>query len=225
MGGLEMSSITKWLLFGIVAFQICSISAFGMYQEFLLRTGTYITLRVVPVDPRDLFRGEYVELRYDISTLRVAVYGTEAIGDYCCISGTASIGDQVLVGLVQGSDQPFASITSVPDGWFRDSSIHYVNHVGAMDQDNIEWQLETEVRIRGEIQGIRQFADAPMPHPNRFLKSEYFIEYGIERFFVPEGIGREIESSDDVKAVISVSKNGDAIIENLIVDGEMRYSR
>jgi uncharacterized membrane-anchored protein len=94
-----------------------------------------------------------------------------------------------------------------------------------MDQDNIEWQLETEVRIRGEIQGIRQFADAPMPHPNRFLKSEYFIEYGIERFFVPEGIGREIESSDDVKAVISVSKNGDAIIENLIVDGEMRYSR
>ena len=32
----------------------------------LLKTGREITLPIVPVDPRDLFRGEYVRLGYDI---------------------------------------------------------------------------------------------------------------------------------------------------------------
>ena len=33
----------------------------------LLKTGREITLPIVPVDPRDLFRGQYVRLGYDIS--------------------------------------------------------------------------------------------------------------------------------------------------------------
>jgi uncharacterized membrane-anchored protein len=33
----------------------------------LLKTGREITLPIVPVDPRDFFRGEYVRLGYDIS--------------------------------------------------------------------------------------------------------------------------------------------------------------
>jgi uncharacterized membrane-anchored protein len=35
----------------------------------LLRSGQEIRLAVVPVDPHDLFRGDFVTLRYDISTL------------------------------------------------------------------------------------------------------------------------------------------------------------
>jgi uncharacterized membrane-anchored protein len=37
----------------------------------LLKTGREITLPIVPVDPRDLFRGEYVRLGYDISRIPV----------------------------------------------------------------------------------------------------------------------------------------------------------
>jgi uncharacterized membrane-anchored protein len=37
----------------------------------LLRTGREITLPIAPVDPRDLFRGDYVVLRYDISSVPV----------------------------------------------------------------------------------------------------------------------------------------------------------
>jgi len=33
--------------------------------------GDEIVLEVVPVDPRDLFRGDYVNLRYDISTINL----------------------------------------------------------------------------------------------------------------------------------------------------------
>ena len=35
----------------------------------LLKTGREITLPIVPVDPRDFFRGEYVRLGYDISSV------------------------------------------------------------------------------------------------------------------------------------------------------------
>lgn len=36
----------------------------------LLSTGREIVLPIVPVDPRDLFRGEYVQLSYEISALK-----------------------------------------------------------------------------------------------------------------------------------------------------------
>lgn len=37
------------------------------YNEIKLATGTEVRLHVVPVDPLDFFRGEYVALTYDIS--------------------------------------------------------------------------------------------------------------------------------------------------------------
>ncbi len=38
-------------------------------KEYTLRTGHGILLKTVPVDPRDLFRGDYVILSYDMSSL------------------------------------------------------------------------------------------------------------------------------------------------------------
>ncbi|MDP2267980.1 MAG: GDYXXLXY domain-containing protein [Deltaproteobacteria bacterium] len=42
---------------------------FIAFKEFTLQTGDEILLKTRPVDPRDLFRGDYVILRYDISTI------------------------------------------------------------------------------------------------------------------------------------------------------------
>jgi uncharacterized membrane-anchored protein len=42
----------------------------------LLRTGREVVLPIVPVDPRDLFRGEYVRLGYDIGNVTVGQLGT-----------------------------------------------------------------------------------------------------------------------------------------------------
>jgi uncharacterized membrane-anchored protein len=38
-------------------------------KEYTLRTGTEVMLKLRPVDPRDLFRGDYVILSYDISNI------------------------------------------------------------------------------------------------------------------------------------------------------------
>jgi uncharacterized membrane-anchored protein len=41
------------------------------YNEIKLATGTEVRLHVEPVDPLDFFRGEYVALTYDISTIDI----------------------------------------------------------------------------------------------------------------------------------------------------------
>ena len=45
-------------------------------NELALATGDEVTLRTVPVDPVDFFRGNYVVLRYEISSVTVVV-GTQ----------------------------------------------------------------------------------------------------------------------------------------------------
>lgn len=45
------------------------ILAFISYNYYTLSTGTEILLKTAPIDPRDLFRGDYVRLNYEISTI------------------------------------------------------------------------------------------------------------------------------------------------------------
>lgn len=47
--------------------------SFGLIfiKEYSLRTGTEVILETLPVDPRELFRGDYVVLRYKISEFRL----------------------------------------------------------------------------------------------------------------------------------------------------------
>jgi len=56
-----------FILIGI--FWIVIIGGFIAFKEFTLQTGDEILLKTRPIDPRDLFRGDYVILRYEISTI------------------------------------------------------------------------------------------------------------------------------------------------------------
>lgn len=46
------------------------------------------------------------------------------------------------------------------------------------------------------------------------------LEFGIDTYFIPEGTGHIIERASDVKARVTVSSGGSAVIEELVVDGE-----
>lgn len=59
----------KKIFLVIGAFWIVLIGGFIGIKEFTLKTGNEVLLKTVPVDPRDLFRGDYVILRYEISTI------------------------------------------------------------------------------------------------------------------------------------------------------------
>jgi uncharacterized membrane-anchored protein len=66
----RLRHIPKIVLFGAVAFiQFALLALMVADRVQILREGTEVTLQTRPVDPRDVLRGDYVTLNYDISQL------------------------------------------------------------------------------------------------------------------------------------------------------------
>ncbi len=62
----------------VVAIQFAILLSVIGFKQYTIWTGTTILLRTAPVDPRDLARGDYVALRYEISSIdRSTVTGDE----------------------------------------------------------------------------------------------------------------------------------------------------
>jgi uncharacterized membrane-anchored protein len=62
--------IPKAVLFGVAILLQCVLLVLMVADRVqILREGREVTLQTQPVDPRDLLRGDYVVLRYDISQL------------------------------------------------------------------------------------------------------------------------------------------------------------
>ena len=59
----------RWLFVAAVALQVMLLLGMAARHTYTLQTGRPIRLETVPVDPWDMFRGEYVQLRYKISEL------------------------------------------------------------------------------------------------------------------------------------------------------------
>jgi uncharacterized membrane-anchored protein len=55
----------------VVALQTAALAYMILERQAMLNSAQVVTLKVVPVDPNDMFRGEYVILNYDISRLEV----------------------------------------------------------------------------------------------------------------------------------------------------------
>lgn len=182
----------------VLVLQAAALGWMVMERADLLRTGTEVTLTVVPVDPRDLFRGDYVQLDYDITTLRPAIIGGDT--EYAMNDPIWVVLDTNLAGPAQ------------PTGVFRHRPP----------------TLPDRVAIRGRVKSVYDGSppiDDPegCPSPCRTLR----VTYGIEQYFVPEGEGRNIENlRDDSRAtvVVAIDGNGRAAIKKLLVDGVERYS-
>jgi uncharacterized membrane-anchored protein len=64
-----VSARRRLVFWTLVAVQALVPLGLIAWNEVALARGTEVTLRTVPVDPLDLFRGRYVTLRYEISGL------------------------------------------------------------------------------------------------------------------------------------------------------------
>jgi uncharacterized membrane-anchored protein len=58
-----------WMPIIAAALQLLVLGYMAGEREAVAVHGTRVWLRTVPVDPRDLFRGDYVRLRYEASTV------------------------------------------------------------------------------------------------------------------------------------------------------------
>src|SRR5437868_11988550 len=63
---------TKFAL--LVALQVLLLLGLIGYKQVTLATGERVLVRTAPVDPRDLFRGDYVALHYKISHLDRSIW-------------------------------------------------------------------------------------------------------------------------------------------------------
>jgi uncharacterized membrane-anchored protein len=77
----RLKRIPKFVVFGAAALiQLALLAVMVADRVQILREGTEVTLQTQPVDPRDLFRGDYVTLSYDISQVAAGALKDQRAG-------------------------------------------------------------------------------------------------------------------------------------------------
>jgi uncharacterized membrane-anchored protein len=106
----------------------------------------------------------------------------------------------------------FVKLARKADGFFEAVSVHQAPVPLANGEVLIRGRI-----LRGDTCGTE----------NRFFCERLLLRYGIERYFVPEGEGRDIESARNqgkVAIVAAVTPGGRAAIKRLIIDGRPVYN-
>jgi uncharacterized membrane-anchored protein len=156
----------------------------------LLKSGREITLPIVPVDPRDLFKGDYVRLGYPISRVSMQLFTGDTLG----------IGKPIYITLEK----------SPADDWVP-KTITQQRPEGSMAADRIVLKARYTRLGRSEVPGRTE---------------AILVQYGIERYYVPEGTGPKLEQAAREKklaALVAVDGKGRAAIKGLMIDGKKVY--
>lgn len=171
--------------------QVALIAGIVIDRAGILRDGTEITLQTRPVDPRDFLRGDYVQLRYDISTVKLGP-----------LAGTPIAARRAPV---------FVKLAPDVDGFYRAVSAHLLPVSISGREVLIKGRFDRGFECGGSVSIYCEWAD---------------VTYGLERYFVPEGEGRVIESERNqgkVSVVAAVTSDGRAAIKRLLIDGKPVY--
>lgn len=155
----------------------------------ILRNGVDVVLKTVPVDPRDLLRGDYVVLSYDISNIPA---------------------DKVTGGFpTEATDaQVSVRLEKQVDGFWTISEASF----GTLPPK------EGTVIARSSPFYFYPTPDSPASSVN--------VEYGIERYYVPEGEGLVLEEARNASALsvtASVDGDGRMQIRSIAIDGKPLY--
>ncbi len=97
--GMTIPKRTMWALLALVALMQSAVLAHVVYSRGqLLKHGREIVMQVTPVDPRDIFRGDYVILGFPMSRIE---YTGEKFG---ALSEGLEPGGEIYVTMTPGSD-------------------------------------------------------------------------------------------------------------------------
>ncbi len=186
----------------------------------ILTAPTEIRMTPQPVDPRDLFRGDYVVLRYAISTPR-----RELVEDLGIRKG-----QKLWVTIAPGIDtEPEPNVT-LPNVTQKPAPPE-AGEVQPAPPPTISGDRTEQTGWR--IVDVSLAAPEERPHaPELVLQGvaaqpdAWFIDYGIEWYFVPEGEGKRLETMIGDRALsvlLAVTSDGRAAIKALTVEGDTVY--
>ena len=190
----------------IVIIQLAFLAQMIGERAAILREGALILLKTEPIDPRSLFRGDYVVLNYEINSLDIAIL--EGDDDF------------------ERQQDIYVAVEQSGDFW-RATGAYYQSPKIVGDQVIIKGRVKSVRATRGACEEDDPFC----PADERPVKSMIVrVDYGIDSYFVPEGDGKAIETAignqsfaGRVVIQVAVDENGTSAIKALILDGETLY--
>lgn len=194
-----MTSRFGLALLALVIGQSLFLAAMIQDRVTLLRSDHVVTLKTEPIDPRDIFRGDYVILNYEISRLSLDTLE----GD----DGFAQ-GDTIYVELT-----PAGAIWQPVAAWRERRNPSPGNEI---IRGRVSWVIEGR-----PVTAPADGEEAPCIDCNSAT-----VAYGIESYFVPEGEGRELEDQRNAGSLtvdVALGSDGEAAIKGLRLDGEPVY--
>jgi uncharacterized membrane-anchored protein len=84
----------------VIACQVLVLAFMAGKREYIAVSGRTVHLRTAPIDPRDMFRGDYVKLRYDLSTVPYSKADPDVVEQF----KTNRTGTEVYAALREGED-------------------------------------------------------------------------------------------------------------------------
>ena len=151
-----------WLLRIILILQLAGLLGLYSYHSSIEKAGRTYLIKCAPVDPRDLLSGDYVSLRYEISSL--------------------------------------------PE---RFQELDYTNR-----------EVYITLQPSGPVWEVQDVGKVPLAGGTPYLKGHCNgreIKYGIERYYIPEGKGKNVPN--DLYAQIVIQPGGIAQLKKLYSDG------
>jgi uncharacterized membrane-anchored protein len=154
----------------------------------LLKTGKEVVLPIVPVDPRSLFRGDYVRIDFPVTMVSSELFPKDA----------KPIKSEVV----------FVTLQRDGETW---KPVAVSDKKPAVKSD--------QTVMQGRLAHHWWPGSGQTPQQIR-------INYGIERYYVQEGKGLELENAARDKklaVVVAVDSKGRSAIKGLIIDGKLAY--
>jgi uncharacterized membrane-anchored protein len=180
----------------IVAAVVLAVAQIGFLawviagRAAILQNGTEVLLKVEPIDPRDLLRGDYVRLGYEINAVPLTAVVNRPAGTM----------------LTEAVDI-YVRVRKDTDGYWRVASASLNEPLAAAPGAD-------EADIRGTV------APGWTLNEGDSLRADY----GIDRFYLPEGEGLQIQADMRVRPfgiLAAIAKDGTAQIKALM-DGKTK---
>jgi uncharacterized membrane-anchored protein len=185
---MVLSKQIKFIL--AIAIQVAIILAIILFKLAVLTSGTDVFLRIIPVDPRDLLRGDYLTFQYEISN---------ADPYLLWVDPQIRNGDTVYVVL-------------------RKSGKYWT----AQEVQKTKPLNYNQIYIRAKVAGGLGSKTGLLPN-QRPEPSPIHLVYGLEEYYIPEGIGSGLNlwtRDKEVSARVVVDEDGNAVLKQIYLDGK-----
>ncbi|GAB1433327.1 GDYXXLXY domain-containing protein [Spirochaetota bacterium] len=185
------------LFWALVTLQLCFLGAMVLRQELLLYSKTTVLLRCIPVDPRSLFSGDYVALKYDISSLEP---DNEGMPLKDLDGHRYKKNDYVYVLLKEGG---------------KEGGHHAFAYASSMGK--AQKHLPDGAVI---MRGIVSEAFYPNGIQKQQKGSVLEVRYGVESYFVPEREGKRIEDAIEKRFAAGAGEGQSEVLVELALNNK-----